>query len=240
MARERQLDGRGHSLIGCPLARMTIPFPANRFFARGRWSIAVRRPGRIEPMFRQCMSRLRRSARFAHGLAVFVFGCIAVAAAGAADVRRESEVKAVLLYNFTQFVEWPAEAFEAPDSPLIIGVLGPDPFGRALDTTVEGEMVDGHRIEVARFREVEEAVGCHLLFISSSERAASGEILERLQGRPILTVAEFDSFLERGGIVQLHRGPNNKVRLRVNLAAARAASLTLSAKLLRVAETVSP
>jgi hypothetical protein len=191
-------------------------------------------------MSRQPMLRLHPPARFARGLWAFVFGCIAVASAGAADIRHESEVKAVLLYNFTQFVEWPAEAFEAPDSPLIIGVLGHDPFGRALDTVVEREMVDGHRIEVMRFRDVEEALGCHLLFISSSERAASGAILARLQGRPILTVAEFDSFLERGGIVQLHRGPNNKVRLRVNLAAARAASLTLSAKLLRVAETVRP
>ncbi len=182
----------------------------------------------------------RRGKRVMRWLGAIVFAIIAMAVASAAGIRHESEVKAVLLYNFTQFVEWPPEAFAGPDSPLVIGVLGHDPFGRALDDLVEHETVGRHRIEVMRFRDVEEAASSHLLFIGSSERAASGAILERLQGRPILTVAEFDSFLERGGIVQLNRGANNKVRLRVNLAAARAASLTLSAKLLRVAETVRP
>jgi len=163
-----------------------------------------------------------------------------LAVAGASGIRHESEVKAALLYNFTQFVEWPPESFATPDTPLVIGILGHDPFGRALDELVEHETVAGHRIAVVRFREAEEAASSHLLYISASERGEIGAIMKRLQGRPILTVAEFDPFLERGGVVQLHRGANNKVRLRVNLAAAKEASLTLSAKLLRVAETVQP
>lgn len=182
----------------------------------------------------------RRGRRVARWLGAIAIAVVVMAAASGSGIRHESEVKAALLYNFTQFVEWPAEAFAGPDSPLVLGVLGHDPFGRALDDLVEHETVGRHRIEVVRFRDVEEAASSHLLFISSSERAASGAILDRLRGRPILTVAEFDSFLERGGIVQLNRAANNKVRLRVNLAAARAASLTLSAKLLRVAETVQP
>lgn len=157
-----------------------------------------------------------------------------------AGLHEEAEVKAVLLYNFAHFVEWPAGAFAEPDAPLVIGILGYDPFGRALDELVEHETVDGHRIEVVRFRDAGKAASSHLLFISSSERGASGSILKALRGRPILTVADFDHFLERGGVVQLYRGANNKVRLRVNLAAAREASLTLSAKLLRVADTVQP
>ncbi len=192
-------------------------------------------------MASQRMHRVERSIpRLVRRLGGIALGWALAVVLSAAEIRHESEVKAALLYNFTQFVEWPAEAFDAPDAPLVIGVLGHDPFGRALDDLVKNETVGRHRIEVVRFRDVEEAASSHLLFISASERAASGAILNRLQGRPILTVAEFESFLERGGIVQLHRGPNNKVRLRVNLAAAREASLTLSAKLLRVAETVRP
>ncbi len=192
-------------------------------------------------MASQRMHRVARSVpRFRRWWGGIALAGVLAAVLSAAEIRHESEVKAALLYHFTQFVEWPAEAFAAPDSPLVIGVLGHDPFGRALDDLVRNEMVGRHRIEVLRFRDVEEAASSHLLFISASERAASGAILHRLQGRPILTVAEFESFLERGGIVQLHRGSNNKVRLRVNLAAAREASLTLSAKLLRVAETVRP
>lgn len=167
-------------------------------------------------------------------------GCCAAGPARlhGADASRESDLKATLLYNFTQFVEWPREAFSAEDAPLVIGVLGRDPFGKVLDKLVEQESVAGHRIVVERFRDPAEAARCHLLFISSSERADASSILESLKGRPILTVAEFDDFLDWGGVVQLHKAANKKIRLRVNLSAARSAELTLSAKLLRVAETV--
>lgn len=158
----------------------------------------------------------------------------------AAEWTKESDVKAALLYNFTQFAEWPPSAFESTDDPFVIGVIGRDPLGGVLDKLVEHESVGGHRIVVARYRSVETAREAHVLYISSSERAELSRILPALEGYPILTVADFDGFLERGGMIALQRGRNQKIRIRVNLDAARAASLTFSAKLLRVVEIVSP
>src|SRR5688572_20007690 len=49
---------------------------------------------------------------------------------------REYQVKAVFLFNFVQFVDWPATAFPSPDAPIRIGVLGVDPFSGALEAAV--------------------------------------------------------------------------------------------------------
>ncbi len=119
----------------------------------------------------------------------------------------EYEVKAVFLFNFAQFVDWPPEAFSAPDTPLVICVLGQDPFT------------------------------CHILFISRSEGARPDVILAGLKQRPILTVSDADGFAQRGGMIRFVTD-RNRIRLQLNLAATEAAHLTISSKLLRVAEII--
>src|SRR5206468_12049920 len=81
----------------------------------------------------------------------------------------EYPVKATLVFQFTQFVEWRPEAFSSPQTPLVIGVLGQDPFGTYLDQTVRGEMAGGHPLVVQRYRRLEDIKTCHVLFVSRSE-----------------------------------------------------------------------
>ncbi len=150
----------------------------------------------------------------------------------------EYRLKAVFLFNFAQFVEWPASAFPEPDSPLVIGVLGEDPFGASLDETVRGETVNDRPLTVRRFRRVEEIGGCHILFVSRPEQGRLGEILDSLKGRSVLTVSDANGFATRGGMIGFVTEENH-IRLRVNLEAARAANLTISSKLLRPAQIVS-
>jgi hypothetical protein len=163
-------------------------------------------------------------------------GAGGIAAPG--DTPREYRVKAVFLFNFAQFVEWPAAAFPGPDSPLVVGVLGDDPFGAELDAVVRNESVGTHPLEVRRFRTAEEVGACHILFISASESARLDAILDALRARPILTVGEAEGFAQRGVMIRFltDRG---RIRLRVNLESARVAGLRLSSKLLRHAEIVS-
>lgn len=149
----------------------------------------------------------------------------------------EHEVKAVFLFNFVQFAEWPPEAFSDPRSPIVIGVLGKDPFGRVLDDVVIGEVVRNRQLVVERFHRVEEIKTCHILFISPSETGKYEQIFARLQGRSILTVGDTEGFSTRGGMIRFLT-EQNRIRLRVNVGAAKAAGLTISSKLLRAAEIV--
>jgi hypothetical protein len=151
----------------------------------------------------------------------------------------EYQVKAVFLFNFAQFVDWPAEVFPASDTPLVICVLGDDPFGGALDQTVRDERLGGRRFQVRRYQSVDEIKTCHILFISRSEADRPQAILAGLNHRPILTVSDADRFAARGGMIRFV-SDRNRIRLQLNLAAAEAAHLTISSKLLRVAEIVTP
>jgi uncharacterized protein DUF4154 len=150
-----------------------------------------------------------------------------------------SEVQAVFLFNFAQFVEWPPEAFSDSQAPLVIGILGKDPFGSFLDETVRGEKVRGRTFRIERYRRVDDVKDSHILFISRSETKRLEGILAALKGKPILTVSNADDFERPGGIIRFILD-QSRIRLSVDLEAAQAARLTFSSKLLRSAEIVPP
>jgi hypothetical protein len=154
------------------------------------------------------------------------------------QVSREYDVKAVFCLNFAQFVEWPTEAFPDSRTPITIGILGEDPFKRSIDTVVRNETVRNRPVVVQRYQQLGEIETCHILFISASEAQHLPKILQHMRGRPVLTVSEIDGFADRGGMIALYTS-SQKVRLRINNKAARAANLTISSKLLRLADIVS-
>jgi hypothetical protein len=149
----------------------------------------------------------------------------------------EYQVEAVYLLNFAKFVEWPAAAVP-PGEPFSICVLGQYPFGAALDRTIAGESIDGRKVVVRRFSKAQEAMSCHVLFISLSEEHRLAEILKTLEKTTILTVSNLPNFSQQGGMIQFVVEAN-KVRFEVNLTSAERAGLTLSSELLKVATTVT-
>lgn len=180
---------------------------------------------------------LRRAAAIVAALLALV--AAAPGRAQAPPAPTEYQVKAVFLFNFSQFVDWPPAAFADSRSPLIIGVLGRDPFGAMLDEIVNGETVNGRPLAVRRYQSVEQVDACHILFIDRSQDPQLDAVLAALKGRSILTVGDFEGFARRGGIVRFAT-VGNKIRLRVNLTAAQQAKLTISSKLLRPAEILAP
>ena len=150
---------------------------------------------------------------------------------------KESEVKAVFLFNFAEFVEWPAAAFPNRQSPFVIGILGDDPFGRLLDDVVKGEVVRGRALVVQRFRRVEDIGVCQILFVGQFDAEEYAHIFVTLARRPILTVGDTDGFTIRGGVIRFVTA-QSRIRLKVNMDAARVANLTINSNLLRSAEIV--
>jgi hypothetical protein len=149
---------------------------------------------------------------------------------------QEYALKAAFLYNFCQYIEWPPRTFASSSSPIIIGIIGSNPFGSLLMETVDGERVRGRPIQLKYFRKLDDLRDCHILFISESERGRYNQILNALRGTAVVTVGESDQFIDNGGMIAL-RAAQNKVGLRINLAAVRTANVDMSSKLLRVADT---
>jgi hypothetical protein len=151
---------------------------------------------------------------------------------------REYQLKAVFLFNFIQFVQWPDAVFPEPGTPIRIGVLGDDPFGQALDEAVRDETVRGHKLVVLRSRRLEDLQDCHLLFIGKSEARRIGEILALIDRRPVLTVGETDGFARNGGIIAFF-SEGNKVRFEINPVSAQRQGLKLSSQLLGLGRIVA-
>ena len=105
-------------------------------------------------------------------LGVLIVGLMLLAGDASAALS-EHRVKAVFLFNFSKFVEWPPSAFAAADAPFVIGVFGRDPFGSDLDDVARGETVNGRPLLVRRVQTAQDAAACQILFIPQSERAST-------------------------------------------------------------------
>lgn len=149
----------------------------------------------------------------------------------------EYQVKATYLYNFARFVQWPANSAVAKNGAFAICILGQDPFGLTLDAVLAGETIDGKAVSAKRVAKPQDAKGCRVLYISSSEESRLKEILATLDKVCVLTVSDMPQFSQRGGMIQFVQ-QSNKIRFEVNLASTEGAGLTLSSELLKVATTV--
>jgi hypothetical protein len=149
----------------------------------------------------------------------------------------EYRVKAAFLYNFAKFVEWPAQSFKGPDDPIAICVAGQNPFGHMLEETVKGKTLEGRPFVVRNLPDAKQAGGCHVLFVSSSERKKVGSILESIRTPGVLTVGESEGFAMDGGVINF-KLESGKVRLEINPDAAAKAGLSIRSNLLSLAQIV--
>lgn len=149
----------------------------------------------------------------------------------------EYQVEAAFLYNFAKYVSWPTRAFAAATDPILIGILGDDPFGDDLVRAVTREKpVQGRSFRVVHARNAADLVRCHLVFISRSEDSRLAQHLASLRraGSPALTVGESPAFLAAGGAIRFVV-EDKKVRFEINARAAEAAGISISSKLLSLA-----
>ncbi len=148
----------------------------------------------------------------------------------------EYSIKAGLLTAFTSYTEWPSNAFAGKDDPIIIGVLGENPFGEVLAKTA-AQQVGARTIQVRHLASAEAADGCHLVFISAAEKSREENWLAVLKDKPIVTVGESGHTLERGGILEL-KTVAGRVRFDVSLPATQQAGVKFTPQMLALANKV--
>ena len=146
------------------------------------------------------------------------------------------KVEAAFLRNFAHYVSWPYNAFSNSDSAWCIGILGPDPFGDILETTLAGRSEQGRSFKVYRASKPNDLPQCQIVFVSYSESAKRRAVLAELKNKPVLTVGDAPGFLQEGGII--HFRIEDRVKMGINLDQARAVSLTIQTKMLEVSSEI--
>ena len=145
----------------------------------------------------------------------------------------EHEVKAAFLFNFTKFVTWPPIP---PGQPFRVCVVADEPTTAAIDRALQNETILDRRAETLILASPEQVRTCQVLFVGR-DAAGAATLLTSGRGLPVLTVGDGPDFLDRGGIIQFVV-VEGRVRFDVNLAHASRASLSINARMLRVAREV--
>jgi hypothetical protein len=150
----------------------------------------------------------------------------------------EYQVKALFLYNFINFVDWPAGSSFSSSPAINVCIVGDDPFADALDN-IRNETVKGKKLAIRFYRPFDEPAGCHLLFIPASEKSRADQILRSVRDANVLTVSDTVEEGRQGAIISFFI-EQKKVRFAINIEAAKKAGLKISSKLLRLAKIVNP
>lgn len=169
-------------------------------------------------------------------LGLLLFGGRTVCDA-APEVSKEYQVKAAFLYNFTKFVEWPASRFSDATSPIVIAVLGRNPFGEELNAIVRERKVNGRGLVVKIIDSADEAAAAHLLFVGADAEDRLAGKMDALQKAGVLTVGESPRFIASGGVINFTLEAD-KVRFQINPQAGEQTGLKISAQLLKLAMIV--
>jgi hypothetical protein len=165
-------------------------------------------------------------------------GRMPVAAAQGDVINREYPLKALFLYNFGGYVEWPATTFHGPNQPFVIGVLGPAPLLDTLSDIAASKKIGERRIVIEHFPSVNEIRPCQILFVTRGvSPQEQRQAVEKLLNQPVLIVGESDGFARGGGTVNFFV-ESNKIRFEINPEAARQQQLKISSKLLALARIV--
>jgi hypothetical protein len=167
----------------------------------------------------------------------------AVANAGAAAiaqelVQSEARLKSAFIFNFAKFVEWPADAFSEPNSPLVVCIVGQESLAAELAQLIQGKSANGRPVVVRRFAVGQELRPCHILFISAKNEGSLSQILKAARGASVLTVGETEGFIKAGGIIRFI-AVKDRLQFEISSASAEHSGLKISSRLMRLARKPS-
>jgi YfiR/HmsC-like len=143
----------------------------------------------------------------------------------------EYPVKLAFLYNFTKFVQWPLDAFRDASAPLVICIVGEDPFNADLEQEFRRRTSGSHPLNLKTSKPSDDLTTCHVAFVTAAENKRAAGIVARLKGASVLTVGESNGFADHGGVINFIL-EENKVHFEINVDVAKQTRLTISSKLL--------
>lgn len=179
------------------------------------------------------------SSATAHGAAPSPTAAVtaSVVAPAGDEAVPEFALKAAFLFNFARYTEWPEAAFADDDAPIVLGILGVDPFGDILDELLAGKEINDRQVVLKRYASLDKLERCHLLFVSRSMEKQWKDVHKRIQDWNVFTVADFGDFARDGGVARFFI-QSLQVRFEINVDAAERAKLKISSQLLKLSVVV--
>jgi hypothetical protein len=153
-----------------------------------------------------------------------------------AESLEEYTVKAGYIYKFMLFTEWPDSAFESSNSTIVLGIYGPNPFADIFEQ-VTGRTIQDRQLVVRYLSQtdnVDKLKHCHVLFLSRSLGVAMFDVLEKIEGAPVLTVSDYEGFIDRGGMIEF-QSEDQHIYFSINRKAANKVGIRFRSQMLNIA-----
>jgi hypothetical protein len=149
----------------------------------------------------------------------------------------ESQVKAMFVYNFLKFVEWPVDASAGAKDPFVVLIIGDGPTADATESFLESKTIGVRPVVVRRTQWDQPLKGARAAFVVERDQRRLRRVLDAATAAGVLTIGEGDDFTTRGGVIGL-LVQDRKVRFDVDTTAAQSSHLRVSSKLLALTRTV--
>jgi hypothetical protein len=166
-------------------------------------------------------------------LATLLFGV----RAEAQNPMSESQVKAMFVFNFLKFVEWPPDTSVGAKDPFVVIIIGEGATADATEHFLESKMIGERPLVVRRIRWDQSLAGARAAFVLERDEKKLQRVLDAAASAGVLTIGEGESFTSRGGVIGL-LVEDRRVRFDVDTSAAQNAGLRISSKLLALTRAV--
>jgi hypothetical protein len=111
---------------------------------------------------------------------------------------QSEKFKALFMYNFTKYIEWPATTRQGD---FVIAVLGNSPMTKELEIIAGKQKVGSQNILVKTFNSVDEIDFCHILFVPASKSSSIAQIIEKINGKSILIITDKTGLASQGSCI---------------------------------------
>jgi hypothetical protein len=108
---------------------------------------------------------------------------------------QNEKFKALFLYNFTKYIEWPADK---QGGDFVIGVLGNSPIKKELDIIATKKKIGTQPIKVKVFNSINDIGSCHVLFIPPGKSSSLAEANKRVAGKGVLVITDKPGLGKKG------------------------------------------
>lgn len=168
-------------------------------------------------------------------LAIILVAFMSMSATVRMQQDTNAKIKAVFLYNFTKYIEWPPSYKEGP---FVIGVLGNNSaLMTELNKMASAKMAGTQKFEIRNLTSFEGSTKCHILYIQPDKGGELPEVISKARGKSTLIVTEKPGLARQGSAINFVV-QDNKTKFELNKANAEKYNLKVSSNLSSLAIVV--
>lgn len=153
------------------------------------------------------------------------------------------KAKAGIIRAIIPFCKWQKDSpLNAPNPQIVIGILEKNEIFDHYENALKTKKYTGLKTEIKYFSNLDRLNECNVLYIPEMSKKKLNEVLNRLEGLPILTISDTIGYEEKGIMVNLIMTKKSEeksvLRFIINRTVAKLHGLDFDSRMLKLAEKI--